>query len=172
MKCVSLWQPWASLLFSPEPFRKEFETRPRAMGLKAGETIAIQAARTLDGFRALDAIPSRDRELIERSLMAQFPDVKPRTLWQNVVPFGAIIGTLRLGEVLQVYQIADVITDQERAFGDFREGRFAITTRDPLKFPTPIEYLGQQGVFFVPDHVIHESVTDADIYRKLRSQTA
>ena len=170
MKCVSLWQPWASLLFSPEPFRKEFETRPRAMGLKTGETIAIQAAKTLDGFRALDAIPCRDRDLIEASLRAQFPHVNPGTLWQNVVPFGAIIGTLQIGAILRVFDINDVITDQERAFGDFREGRFAITTCAPSKFPQPIDFIGQQGVFFVPDHVIEAAV--ADTPRQLRSEPA
>lgn len=154
MKCLSLWQPWASLLFSPEPFRKEFETRPRTMGFKSGETIAIHAAKTLDGFRSLDVILPRDRELIEASLRAQFPKWKIGMLWQNLVPFGVIIGTLRIGLTLPVHEIEDVITEQERAFGDFREGRQAITTCDPIKWDSPIEFKGQQGVFFVPDNVI------------------
>lgn len=157
MKCLSLWQPWASLLFSPGEFRKEFETRPRAMGLKPGETIAIHAAKTLDGFRALDQIRRSDRFLILQSLAEQFPEVQPGELLQNVVPFGAIVGTLTIAGVHRVEEIRDVITERERAFGDFRDGRFAIATIEPVKFAEPIPFKGLQGVFFVPSHIITEA---------------
>lgn len=154
MKCITLWQPWASLLFSPGEFRKEFETRPRKMGFKPGETIAIHAAITLDGFRAFSQIPPADRVLIHESLLAQFQSVERGELWENVVPFGAIIGTLKVIDIVETIVIADVITDRERAFGDFRDGRVAIATAEPKAFETPIEWTGQQGVFFVPDNVI------------------
>ena len=156
MKCLSLWQPWASLLFSPGEFRKEFETRPRAMGIKVGETIAIHAAKTLDGFRALDQIRRDDRFVIRQSLAEQFPEVKPGELWQNVLPFGAIVGVLTIGGMNRVEEIRDVITERERAFGDFRDGRFAIATVDPVKFAEPIPFKGLQGVFFVPAHVLNQ----------------
>jgi hypothetical protein len=44
--------------------------------------------------------------------------------------------------------------DPERAFGDYRPGRFAILCRDAVAFKRPIPCRGRQGLFEVPDDIL------------------
>ncbi len=152
MKAISLWQPWGSLLFCPPPFRKVFETRPRSMGFKNGERVAIQAAQTDKGLRTcIEEIPPEHGHMIATALIALHGDIP----WCDI-PRGCILGTVEIVGTFATESLTP--SDQERAFGDWRPGRVAIQTREPVLFKKPIPFTGQQCVFYVPDSRITEAL--------------
>lgn len=126
MKCISIWQPWASLLFSPGQFRKEFETRPLvkrgqnwypSIVLKPGERVAIQAAKTMAGIEiACEEISREDRHFMAESLLQQFGNIG----WDKL-PRGCILGTVEIGTTFVVENINADLSPRERAFGHYGE---------------------------------------------------
>lgn len=155
MKCISIWQPWASLLFAPATCRKQYETRPNRLGLQPGERLLIHASLPIKGLQLLDRMASVDRQHFvdafdEMALPPWAKDLIP------LLPRGAIIGRVTVGTSLPTEALNP--SDRERAFGDWQPGRVAILTTAPVLFAEPIPYRGQQGVFYVPDSVVSEVV--------------
>lgn len=148
MKAISVWQPWASLLFAPGEFRKVYETRPRTLGFVPGERIAIQAAATAEGLAVCRTMDLCDEQRISEAIAALYGPCFPEDL-----PRGCIIGTV---EVQHWQHTANGywVSEQERAFGNWAEGRVAIPTRAPTLFAKPIPCIGKQGVFRVDDAMI------------------
>lgn len=147
IKVLSVWQPWASLLFCPHPYRKLHETRSRGKGLKQGERIAIQAAQTTRGIKMMAEIPESDRDYIARALHALYGDIT----WGQL-PLGCILGTVEIGQTVPTDSIT--VTHQERAFGDWRPLRVAIETMNPSRLEIPVPCIGRQGVFRIADDVL------------------
>lgn len=173
MKCLSLWQPWTSLL---------------AHGLKRAETrgwpirhrgpLLIHAAKTWN--RELETIC--DTEPFAAALEANIATSetwRPRT----GLPFGCIVGSVEITECIATTRVgrweqdsrepmvdyffdnfgimgpADgkpflFVSDTERSFGDYSPGRFAFLCTNPVAFATPITYRGAQGLFDVPDSLL------------------
>lgn len=147
MKALSVWQPWASLFFCPYPYRKLHETRSRGKGLQCGERIAIQAAQTTRGIKMMAEIPDADREYIARALHALYGDIT----WDQL-PLGCILGTVEIGQTVATDAIT--VTDQERAFGDWRPLRVAIETMNPSRLEIPVPCIGRQGVFKIDEAIL------------------
>jgi hypothetical protein len=139
MPCISLWQPWASLVAGR---LKQYETRswcaPKNLW---GGLLAIHAAKRWTG---------EERAYTER-FIRQYPEtaaaLRPDD-YQNP-PLGAIVCVCRL---LAVYasdkHIVQVgISDRERAFGDWSSGRFVWKLEVVKVPPAPIPYAGKQGIF-------------------------
>lgn len=155
MRCISIWQPWASLLFSPGEYRKEYETRPLikrgakwypSINLNIGERVAIHASKTRKGIEIVEEESSQhDRLLILDSILHQFKGVEG---WHEL-PFGCIIGVVEIGLTSETEHLRPIVSVRERAFGDFGQKRVGIQTLDPIKLETPVPYRGQQGVFAV-----------------------
>lgn len=134
MKCISLWQPWASAI---------------ALGLKSIETrhwstrhrgpLAIHAARrwTVD--------EREDARMFARTYDA--PElINP--------PLGAIIAVCRLDDMQPTEALVDIISDMERSFGNYGHGRFGWKLTDVVQLETPIPFRGLQGLFNVPDEIL------------------
>ena len=64
---------------------------------------------------------------------------------ETVLPLGAVVGTVEIVDCVPVEEIADTLTERERALGDFSPGRFAWVLRNPVMFEKPIPARGQQG---------------------------
>lgn len=128
---ISLWQPWASLIFTGD---KKHETRAyRPPAKYIGQRIAIHAAKALPPAISLGLHLVCEREWGggER--------------WRNVVPRGAIIGTVRL---VQAYETDEpfINTSQiDRICGDWSPGRFAWLLKDIEPLAEPIPAKGKQG---------------------------
>lgn len=177
MKCLSLWQPWASLLVAG---KKRVETR----GWEMPHTgpLLIHAAKKWDG--ALQDVcltaPFRDA-------LAEFGVPGARHSWTTAdvearkagwgMPFGAIIGRVEVVECVPTHSVLIkgepdrapgffegwhssvlarwlVINGVEKAFGDYSPGRFAFLCKNPVRFANPIPYRGMQSLFDVPDGVM------------------
>lgn len=127
MKCISLWQPWASLMALGH---KTIETRSRRINYRG--PLAIHAANKL--------IVPDDPEFKEA--LIEF-NINPDEL-----PCGAIVGVCDLVNCFQI-QKGDTfyILKAEELFGDWTPGRFAWVTCNMRKLENPIPCRGRQGLF-------------------------
>ena len=134
MRCLSLWQPWASAV---------------ALGLKRIETrhwstnytgkLAIHAAKRWTGD--------------ERDTAAMFAGLYDLRLASP--PLGAIVATARL---VRCDRSEDIlrrgIGEMEEAFGNYGPGRFGWILDDIAMLAEPVPFRGMQGLFDVPDDLL------------------
>jgi hypothetical protein len=132
LKAITLWQPWAQLVALGE---KRYETRswgPYTLG-----PIAIHAAskRTWENMQFFQEQPFR-------SVFARHGITSA-----NQLAFGAVIAMARIACCHPVEPLRGRLSVQERALGDYRDGRKAWELVDvkPLRHPIPIA--GQQGIW-------------------------
>lgn len=144
MKAISLTQPWAMLFALGE---KKVETRswrpPDKIQLPF--TLAIHAAK---GF-------SLDDKLLATS--EPFGSVLKRRgiNWFNELPLGAIIGTVQIYDVWLTEDARNWVDSQERAFGDYSDGRFAWVSCNP-RMIEPIPIRGALKLWEVPTEIVEK----------------
>lgn len=155
MKCISLWQPWASLIVIGA---KRFETRSWSTEYRG--PILIHAAKRWT--RESDQLVVREpfRSALERGGC--------RPTWS--LPLGSILGVADLVECY-LCDISALIgpkgisrplpSEPELSFGDYTQDRYAWKLENPRRFPTPIPYRGLQQIFNVPDEVVAEQMARA-----------
>lgn len=151
MKCLSLWQPWATLLVSG---RKRVETR--SWPIRHRGPLLIHAAKKWTQELSTMALDEPFRSALEGCK----------------VEFGSIIGRVTVRECYPTERVnlmdADCglgvsgnvlsIGTTEAAFGDYSPGRFAFLCVESVAFDTPIPFRGMQGLFDVPDQAIPAKV--------------
>lgn len=151
MKCLSLWQPWASVIFETDhegkPVKPD-ETRGWVTNVRG--RIAIHAAKTLDKkFRAMYE-----------------PTLTVLGLRWNSLPLGCIVGTVDLVDCVRACKVIPAREDWQLFWGDYRhfgdqgEPRYAFVFRDPIKLPEPVPCVGRQGFFNVPDDLFQKAHLD------------
>lgn len=148
---ISLWQPWASLIFATSADGERFkhhETRhwvPKpGFPVKRGSRLIIHAAKTTRGF-------------------SDMPDAFARLCYEafgegyrDKLPVGAAIGTVTLADW---YPAADTAAmhEADRLCGNWSYERFAWLLDDPEQFATPIPMKGQQSFWRVGgESALHE----------------
>jgi hypothetical protein len=173
MRCISLWQPWASLMAHG---LKRIETRGAGWGklLATPGPLLIHAAKRWT--RAESELSHSAIFYPALDSIGQAP--QGFGFAADGMPFGAIIGAVEVVAVLSTdrvkwnpdsrrYFAYDqggnqlVISSDEKAFGDYSDGRVAIVTRKPKAFRKPIPYTGRQSLFDVPDAVYAEELAFA-----------
>jgi hypothetical protein len=171
MKCLSLWQPWASLLVAG---LKRVETR--SWPIRHRGPLLIHAAKKW----SRDLMEVAGREPFRRSLLSLgFKWVDDPVAYGRLafgLPLGHIVGRV---DVIECYRTEDVdfdpmgldVTpsdpvwqyapvklrlwpDPERYFGDYSPGRFAFLCSSPVRFEQPIFYRGGRGLFTVPSELL------------------
>jgi hypothetical protein len=137
MKALSLWQPWASAIAAS---LKQIETR----GWYTSYTgpLAIHAAKrwtreeqdfllsklngvSIEYFRRIGIVCGHD------------------------VPLGCIVATCEIYGCRRTEDLlrAGVVSEEEREWGNFSEGRFGWLLHDIRPLPVPIACIGRQGLF-------------------------
>jgi hypothetical protein len=148
MKCISLWQPWATLI---SVGAKRIETRGRRTSVRG--LIAIHAAKKWTA--ELRAICRRE----------PFKTVLPPGFSYGP-PLGKIMVVARLIECVEIryskqFKIGWTSSvppiEPELSFGDYTPGRFAWMLTDIVKLPVPLPWRGAQGWFDVPDDILEQS---------------
>ena len=145
IKCISLWQPWASLITIGA---KQIETRHWATSYRG--PIAIHAAKT---EKELDLCMVQPYErFLKRAGLLQYQGLAKCLL---SLPLGKIVAVAELKDCVATDELQ--ISEQERAFGNYAPGRFAWILEDirPLKEPLPCR--GAQRLFNVPLDMLKES---------------
>lgn len=120
MRAFTVHQPYAYAIVAG---LKPHETRSRRTNIRG--RVAVHAGKqkiTLDSMRVV-VVPGEGKKL----------------------HYGAVLGTVEIVDCVPVEEIADTLTERERALGDFSPGRFAWVLRNPVMFEKPIPARGQQG---------------------------
>jgi hypothetical protein len=131
-RAISLWQPWASLIFTGD---KRHETRhwayPDAL---EGEWVAIHAAKR----------PIRPAELgVGLDLLCRQnwgPD------YARALPLGAIVGLVALDGCYRTDE-REPASPMDRMAGNWEPGRFAWRLSNPMPCEQPLPCKGRQGWF-------------------------
>ena len=132
MKCISLWQPWASAI----PLGlKQIETRGWSTAVRG--RIGIHAAKRWTKAE-------RDFTAARRRAGDPFPDP---------LPLGAVVATAVLHQVFTSEQLLPEVADLELMYGDYGRGRFGWLLQEVVALEQPIEWAGKQGFFNVPDEL-------------------
>jgi hypothetical protein len=127
LKCVSLWQPWASFIAEG---LKHVETRSwPAPASIIGTRIGIHAAKTRDGIKAC-------RQWVDLGTVMHRIEEE-----HGPLPFGAIVATAVVEACVPVERL------KADAFGDYTPGRYGWILTDVRKLETPIPWKGAQGLF-------------------------
>lgn len=143
---ISLWQPWASLLFTSV---KVHETRHwRAPQRVIGKRIIVHAAKTRRGFdNSIDDLCYEE--------------------WgcgyNHSLPFGVAIGTAILDGCEPTDTHAPAHEDDARA-GDWSPGRFAWRLKEAREFREPVPMVGRQR-FWKPTESLTAALYNAKPWR-------
>lgn len=145
MRVVSLYQPFASLLFT-QPQVKKHETRPMcAPPAIRGQRIAIHAAKKKLSF-----------DEVSQGLIRLVDDLIKADALPHHTVHGAILGTMVVQDSTRMVMPPETMTDAEDIIcGDWRPGRWAWRMIDGALLPSPIPYRNAQGVpRYDPERVI------------------
>lgn len=140
MRAISLWQPFASLVACGA---KTVETRPREWRFRG--PLAIHAAKYM--------LSNAERW----SLGTKFWAAVHLAGLPERLPYGCIVATCVMDLCIQTEQyeaLMGPLSEANRAFGDFSEGRWALGLRDIKQLVTPVPFRGAQGLFEVPDELL------------------
>lgn len=127
MKCLSLWNPWATAIAVGT---KTIETRSWStsyrgpLAIHAAQKYPPVAAEFAAVERALGRLPAR-------------------------MPSGAILVVCELVDVRPAFHIP--IGPVERLYGDYSSGRFAWVLERVRPLVTPVSCIGRQGLFTIED---------------------
>lgn len=136
MKVLSLSQPYATLVVIGA---KRYETRGHRTSHRGW--LAIHASR---------AFPREYAELCEREPFASAlrqGGYGPGADWQIALPLGAIVGFALLSNVITVESLRPKLSDDEGAFGDYSDGRWAWRLDRRISLRQPIPARGALGLW-------------------------
>ncbi|HEV3260679.1 MAG TPA: ASCH domain-containing protein [Gemmataceae bacterium] len=140
MRCLSVRQPWASLLVTGG---KRLETR--SWRTRHRGPLAIHAAQQFPGpVRALCGQEPFRSALLRAGI--HDPADLPRG---KVVGYGELVGCVATQQLVAAGFAGE--RAEERCFGDYRPGRWAWALVHPIALAVPQDYRGQRGLFEVPD---------------------
>ena len=178
MKCISILQPWASLVVTKDPITgkayKQIETRSRNTKFRGPLLIHASNKWTRDQYITMIEIGA-DKPLVESGYNLVGLNGSTSHMMTNI-PTGAIIGMVNVVETFPFCAVWPSInkrmglmmneryvefTEQEVAFGDYSSiGRYGWLLSDPILFQTPIPCKGNLSIWNLPgeleDTVIRE----------------
>src|SRR5579884_2998990 len=130
MKCISLHQPWATLVVIGA---KRIETRH----WKTRHTgpLLIHAAKKWDKWTKAMCFDEPFYTVLNAAGFVNHSDFRKSDF---DLPFGAIIGAVNLVKCFPTEYVGEpAITYLERKFGDYSAGRFGWLMESPLRFAEP-----------------------------------
>lgn len=137
---ISLWQPWASLIFTGDKLHETRAYPPPAKHL--GQRVAIHAAKRMPHD---DDLTVGLQLLLERNWGAQ-------GAWRDQLPRGVLLGTAVLVEAIRTDHRHPGPVDL--VCGDWSYGRWAWQLGDVQPLAQPVPWTGKQGWFAVPAEVL------------------
>jgi len=152
MHALTLTQPWASLVAIGA---KKIETRSWGADLW-DEPLLIHAAmksRSIGGNRGL-------AELCAKEPFASA--LEGAGLTAATLPKGAIVAEALVECVLPVEDVEDELSDRERAFGDYRPGRFAWKLSQVFPLLEPVSCSGALRLWTPPESILAGVDRDRD----------
>lgn len=164
-RALTLWQPWASLIAVGA---KRVETRSWETSYR-GPLMIHAAARSCEEWLCWE---DNAANAASEALMPLAFGIEPSDLpLAAVLAVAHLIAILPTGDVLNAadYDLRIVrqavapklwIPSPERAFGDYREGRFAWVLADVRRLREPVPYAGHQGLWTPPPDLVERVEED------------
>jgi hypothetical protein len=137
MKLISLWEPWATLMAIGA---KRIETRSWSTSYRGW--LAIQASK--GGLSKRDLTDCLEEPSFKLALAGEALRPGHIVAVVNLVECFPTQARICLPGVFDDYPELD--TQQERAFGDFSEGRWGWVTDHLFRLPEPIPFRAKQGL--------------------------
>jgi hypothetical protein len=132
IKCLSLYEPWASLLASG---RKKIETRSWKYKGALPVTLAIHAAKRTDCLFLCEREPFKSK-LAEIGYESA-----------SQLPLGCVVGLVTIVSQFQFGHAIPDLSETERAFGDYSPGRWGFVTQDNRLLAHPVPARGSQLIW-------------------------
>lgn len=178
MKVITLWEPWATLMAIGA---KRIETRDwRPHDDDCGYTVAIHAAKAGLSQRMLMGTCEEEyfRDVLRPLLAGVFTGCDgdmgngngqprravPRFDFGHIIAVGTLLEALPvesigcLPGVFDDYPLLD--TPQERAFGNYEEGRYGFVFTAVMRLPIPVPWKSRQGKLLTLDNDTQMLVED------------
>lgn len=152
IKCVSLWQPHASLMFLEPDWRKKVETRGWETSYRG--PLAIHAAKTTKGMEIIDYEAEIARALVHAKLLDY--DFKEGVTKWHTLPLGALLGVVNLVDCQPTEKLRRTVTPRERCFGNYEPERWGWITEDARALPAPVPYRGMQRIFEIDASLVEQ----------------
>ncbi len=140
MKTLSLWQLWASAMFTP---LKRNETRGRYTSYRG--PVAIQAAKTT---RKLEMGFDLRTEWNMMTLRERQEFAGIGIVLFEQIPLGCVLGVGNLVDCVRVERAGVKKDSDEFAWGNYAPGRFAWIFEDMHLLPAPCPAIGKQMLLF------------------------
>lgn len=138
IKAITLWQPWATLIALGA---KQFETRSWAITYRGPLVIHASKRLTVEETRYCRMEPFR-------SILAAGGYYYPTQL-----PTGKALCVVDVVGCLTSVEAFLIISDQERAFGNYQPDRFAWKLASVRRFAKPVPIQGMQGLWTWPSNI-------------------
>lgn len=145
MKALTLWQPWATFV---------------AHGIKTIETRSWDTSYR--GFLAIHAAQSIPGDVVRLCSKEPFAEWIERLGYQvATLPLGKVVCKAQLNSTFETG--AQSVSDFERQFGDFSEGRFGWVFTSVIRYLHPIPARGHQRLWdwWEPEDVVADTPFDA-----------
>jgi hypothetical protein len=137
-RCISLHQPWASLMACGAKWMETRSWNTRVRG-----EVFIHASKSRAGIDWVDhAAEQRVVDAMAKALGMSWAEFEHRLPFGQVIALGFLGATLPTAEALR-------IEPKQEPFGDFTPGRFAHVYGE-LQAIEPISLPAKQGWFFIP----------------------
>jgi hypothetical protein len=153
MRCISLWQPWASAMTVRRSIGggmlKAVETRGWAPAKDAiGQRMAIAAAKTQRDPDTGEKLSAWWMERVKRQggYRACF-EAAGFTDWETL-PFGAVVAHGMLARVVESEKLVNELDAIEQDWGDYGPGRYGWVFEDMQVLVRPVPIVGKQGIFW------------------------
>ncbi len=132
MLALTVYQPWAALLVTGA---KRYETRPRPVRFTG--YVAIHASKKTLDPRVLPRVADA---LVAKGIRGA-----------EDLHTGAIIGLVEIVQCLETRNWRRQVSDQEVAFGNWGDGRYAIQMARAVRLVQPVPAIGKQGWWRLDD---------------------
>jgi hypothetical protein len=149
MKALSLTRPWATLAALGE---KGWDTRSRRF-----HHYGFTAIHSSDSFPAnlLETYPGGLEEVYELPFFKEAL-LKHGYHSPELLPTSAILGIVQIVRYVKTSIIRDELSEKEKAFGLYTDGRWAYQLADHQPLIKPMPCPGQQGLWNVPRDIMEE----------------
>lgn len=137
MRVLTLRRPWATLLITPGPSRKDVENRVRNIAGDYRGPVAVHSGLEIDRKARIPWADASIREEISAAL-----------------PAGAIVGVVDLIDVHEAGDCDHLLIGGPRVCSAWAlPGHFHLVTANPRPLAPPIPYRGALGLRVLPDDI-------------------
>lgn len=141
IKALSLWQPWASLVWCGS---KTYETRSWSTQYR-GPLLICSAKRQ----RLIDFVPVLLSTPIQRGLVPIRDQFQAPFVDVDVLPYGKALCLVDLVDCIPTSHIDIKAIGDDLLFGDYHPGRFAWKLQNLRRVKEPFSITGRQGLWNV-----------------------